>query len=157
MGWTKRQLILQAFEAIGLASHTFDLSAEQEQSALRQLDSMMATWNGRGLRLGYPIPSTAGGSRLAEDSEVPDRANEAIYLNLAIRLASGVGRQVSIELKESAKQAYDALLSRSAMPSEMQLPSGVPAGAGHKNSERPFLDPPEDNLLVGPDGELDLD
>lgn len=157
MGWTKLDFVFQAFEEIGVAQSPLDLSPEQRQSGLRKLDAMMAVWNGRGIRLGYPLPSSPGASDITDDTEVPDRANEAIYTNLAIRLASSIGRPVSMELKATAKQAYDVLLSHSAMPSEMQLPSGVPAGAGHKTSGRPFLAGPEDAIDVGPDGELDLD
>mgnify|MGYP003525752305 CR=1 FL=1 len=55
MGWTKRQFVTQAFEEIGLAAYVFDLTPEQLQSALRRLDSMMASWNAKGIRLGYQI------------------------------------------------------------------------------------------------------
>jgi hypothetical protein len=54
MGYTKRQFISAAFEEIGLASYVFDLQPEQLQSALRRLDAMMADWNAKGIRLGYP-------------------------------------------------------------------------------------------------------
>lgn len=157
MGWLKRDFISQAFNDIGMASYVFDLSAEQLQSALRTLDSMMATWNARGIRLGYPIPPTSGGSNLDEDSGVPDRANEAITANLAIRLASAVGKAVSMEMKMTAKQAYSALVAEAALPPVMQLPSGMPAGAGHKRIRRPFLDEPDVALDAGSDSELEFD
>jgi hypothetical protein len=70
MGWSKQDLIDQAFQQIGLAGYVFDLSPEQLQSALKTLDTMMATWNGRGIRLGYPIPSTANGSKGDDDSSL---------------------------------------------------------------------------------------
>jgi hypothetical protein len=57
MGYSKRQFISAAFEEIGLASYVFDLQPEQLQSAMRRLDAMMADWNGKGIRLGYPLPS----------------------------------------------------------------------------------------------------
>lgn len=159
MGWTKREIITQAFGEIGLASYVFDLSAEQLQSALRTLDSMMASWNARGLRLGYPIPSTAGGSDLDHDSGVPDRANEAIVTALAIRLASSVGKAVSPELKQTAKAAYDALLLRIAMPPEQQFPSGMPAGAGNKayGTGSEYLTGPTEGLAAGDDDDLEFD
>lgn len=56
MGWTKRQFVTQAFEEIGLASYVFDLTPEQLDSALRRLDTMIASWNALGIRLGYPLP-----------------------------------------------------------------------------------------------------
>lgn len=160
MGWTKRQFVAQAFEEIGLASYVFDLSPEQMESALRRLDSMMATWNSKGIRLGYPIPSSPQDSNLDAETGVPDSANEAIYLNLGIRLAPSFGKTVSADTKAAAKMAYDSLLSRAAMPMEQQMPAHMPAGAGNKpwrNTDNPFLTPPVDPLLAGQDGPIEFD
>lgn len=156
MGWTKRQFVTQAFEEIGLAAYVFDLTPEQLESALRRLDSMMASWNAKGVRLGYPIPSSPQDSNLDEETNVPDSANEAIYLNLSIRLAPGFGKVVSTEAKSVAKMSYDTLLSRAAFPPEMQLPGTMPSGAGNKywNIDNPFLEGPVDPLLAGEDGPI---
>ena len=132
MTWTKRQIVEQAFEAIGMASYTYDLQPEQLQSACRQLDAMMAVWNNKNVLLSYPIPSTPENTDLDTESNLPDRANEAVYTNLAIRIAPNYGKQVSPELKQFAFYAYQGLLSKSAMPREMQFPSTLPRGAGHK-------------------------
>jgi len=156
MGWTKRQFVTQAFEEIGLAAYVFDLNPEQLQSGLRRLDSMMATWNAKGIRLGYPLPSSPQDSDLDEQTNVPDSSNEAIYLNLAIRIAPSFGKTPSVDTKATAKAAYDNLLSIAAMPMEMQLPGTLPVGAGNKpwNIDQPFVNPPVDPLLAGQDGEI---
>lgn len=154
MSWTKRQFIEQAFEEIGLAAYVFDLSADQLQSAMRRLDAMMAYWNSRGIRLGYPIPGSPQDGDIDADTGVPDAANLAIYANLAIQLAPSFGKAIPIEEKVIAKMAYDSLLARAAMPMEMQLPGTMPLGAGHKSLDQPFVTPPIDPLLAGPDGEL---
>jgi len=156
MSWTKRQFVVQAFEEIGLASYVFDLGPEQLQSALRRLDAMMAAWNAKGIRVGYPIPGSPENSDLDTETNVPDSANEAIYLNLGIRLGPAFGKMIPPELKVSAKLAYDNLLSLAAMPGEMQLPGTMPAGAGNKpwRRDNPFLTPPVDPLLSGQDGEI---
>ena len=157
MGWTKQQIINQAFEAVGIAAYTFDLSSEQLQSALRQLDMMMAAWNARGIRLGYPIPANVNGGSLTDQSGLSDMAIEAVYTNLAIRLCPGVGKTASPELKTLAKHSLDALFSLAATPPEMQFPSGTPAGAGNRRwTENPFLDEPSDLVDAGPDGELEV-
>ena len=85
MGWTKRDIIEQAFDEIGLAGYVFDLQPQQLDSALRRLDNMMATWNGKGIRIGYALPSSPGSSDLDQESGVTDMAIEAMALNLAIR------------------------------------------------------------------------
>jgi hypothetical protein len=157
MSWTKRQFVEQAFDEIGLASYTFDLQPEQLQSALRRLDTMMATWNAKGIRLAYPLPSNPQDSDLDQDTEVPDSAFEAIYTNLAVRIAPSFGKQVAIEVKVAAKQAYDVLLQRATAPIEMQLPGTMPAGAGQKpwRTDDPFIVPPQDPVQSGPEGFLD--
>lgn len=159
MGWTKRQFVTQAFEEIGLAAYVYDLTPEQLQSALRRLDSMMASWNAKGIRLGYPIPSSPQNSSLNEETNVPDSANEAIYTNLGIRIAPGFGKTVSTDTKATAKTTYDTLLSRAAMPPEQQLPGTMPAGAGNKpwrTYDNPFLNRPVDPLLAGEDGPIEF-
>lgn len=154
MGWTKRQFVEQAFEEVGYASYAYDLEPEQLQSACRRLDSMIGTWNGKGIRLGYPIPASPENTDLDTETGVPDSANETIYLNLAIRLAPGLGKVVPPELKASAKAGYNVLLSRANFPMEKQFPASMPIGAGYKHTERNFVDPPEDPLLAGEDNEL---
>lgn len=158
MGWTKRQFINQAFEEVGLAAYVFDLTPEQLQSAMYRLDSMMAAWNAKGIRLGYPVPSSPEAGDLDTGTNVPDSANEAIYLNLGVRLAPGFGKTVSNDTKSSAKQAYDTLLSRAAMPTEQQLPVTMPVGSGNKpwRIDNPYVQPSDDPLLAGGDGEIEF-
>lgn len=117
---------------IGLASYAFDLSSEQLQSACRIMDSMIASWNRRNLKIGYPTPTSPEDTDLDAETEVPDSANEAIYTNLALRLASTIGRSTTSELKQSAYQSYQALLAKAVRPREMQYPETLPRGAGNK-------------------------
>lgn len=148
MSWTKRQFVMQAFEEIGYSSYIFDLEPEQLQSALRRLDSMMGTWNGKGIRVGYPLPSSPELSELDTETEVQDSANEAIYLNLAIRIAPTVGKTVSPETKKSAKAAYNQLLALMTKPTEMRLPTTLPSGAGNKGwtTDKEFIAPLEETI-----------
>ena len=93
------------------------------------------------------------------ETEVPDYASEAIYVNLAIRLAPTVGKQVSAETKINAKGLYNLLLQHAARPMEQQLPNTMPSGAGNKpwrNENSPFLREPVDPLLAGEDGPIEF-
>lgn len=158
MGWTKREFVTQAFDEIGLASYAFDLTPDQMQSALRRLDTMIAAWNALGIRLGYPLPSNPQDSDLDEQTNVPDSSNEAIYTNLAIKLAPSYGKQVMPDTKMTAKESYNTLLSRAAMPIEQQLPGTMPSGAGNKswrNYDTPFLRRPVDPVIAGQDGVIE--
>jgi hypothetical protein len=157
MGYSKRQFVAAAFEEIGLASYVFDLSPEQLQAALRRLDAMIADWNGKGIRLGYPLPGSPQDSDLDEPTLVPDSANQAILTNLAIRIAPSYGKVVMPDTKAVAKDSYNTLLQRATMPPEQQLPATMPAGAGNKPwrvYDNPFIRPPVDPVDAGPDGPL---
>jgi hypothetical protein len=157
MGYSKRQFVYAAFEEIGLASYVFDLQPEQLQSALRRLDAMMADWNGKGIRLGYPLPGSPQDSDLDEPTLVPDWANEAIICSLGIRVAPSYGKQVMNETKATAKQGYDTLLQRATFPLEQQFPNTMPSGAGNKPwrvYDNPFLRPPVSPVEAGPDGPI---
>lgn len=160
MGWTKRQLISQAFDEIGLAGYVFDLSPDQLNSALLKLDSMMAQWTAKNIRLGYPLATSPQNSDIDTDTAVPLEAVEAVYTNLAMRIAASFGKTVSMETKQYAKISYDTLLSAAAFPRQQQMPGTMPAGAGNKpwrDRENPFLRQPDDNpLAVEGNGQLDF-
>lgn len=161
MGWTKRQIIEQAFAEIGLASYSFDIQPDQMEDALRRLDNMMALWNSKGIRLGYPIPSSPGASDVDEETGVSDDALEAMSLNLAVRIAPAYGKTPMPDTKANASLGYKTLLMNSARPQEMQIdPMTIPAGAGNKQwryAQDPYLPRPSDPLTVGYDNVLDFD
>ena len=133
MSWTKRQFVRQAFSMIGYADYDYDLQPEQLQNALYILDSMLATWNAKMVPLAYPVTGSPEDSDLDDESNVPDRANEAIYLNLALKIAPSLGKTVSPDLKASAWYAYNNLLSWAlSNPRVMSMPDTMPRGAGNK-------------------------
>lgn len=147
MSWTKRQFILSAFEEIGIGSYNFDLSPEMMEMGRKRLDAMMATWNAKGMRLAYSIPSGADDGDLDEDSNVPDSANEAVYLNLAIRLAPAFGKQIAPEMKQEAFKAFNVAMAKNMTIQERQGSQTIPAGAGNKwrRFYSPYLLKAEDN------------
>jgi hypothetical protein len=159
MGYSKRQFCEAAFEEIGIASYVFDLSPEALESCMRRLDAMMAEWNAKGIRLGYPIPGSPDESDLDEPTGVPDSANEAIITSLGVRIAPSYGKAVSPDTKLTAKAGYNTLLARATYPPEMQLPSTMPLGAGNKPGwvHGPFVDAPETTIDAGSDNSLTFD
>jgi hypothetical protein len=157
MAFTKRDFVLAAFEEIGYASYIYDAMPEQLESVLRSLDMMMATWNGKGIRVGYPLPSSPSGSNLDTVTDVSDALAETIYKNLAIRIAPRFGKTIPQETKQAAKEGYDALLIKIAMPIEQNFPTRLPAGAGNKpwrRTQTPFIVPPDEPLDAGNDDVL---
>ena len=149
MGLTKRQFIELAFDEIGFSDYVYNLSAAQLEAALRKMDAMVATWNALGLNISYALPTDQADSDLSTDSGVPDRANEAIILNLAIRLAPSFGKVPSPDTKINASMAYNAMFAVSAKPLQMQFPETLPSGQGNKPwrlVNDPFLFRPVDRL-----------
>ena len=159
MGYSKRQFVEAAFGEIGLAAYVFDASPQQLEAALKRLDALMADWNGRGIRLSYPLHGDPEFSDIDAESNVPDYANEAIILNLALRLAPSYGKQVMPDTKINAKNAYNTMMARTALPMEQQLPESMPLGAGNKPwrvSYNEYVRPPIDHVLTGGEGKLEL-
>jgi len=142
MSWTKKQIIEQAFEEIGLASYIFDLTPDQLQSALRRLDLLVGSWLAKNIRISYPLPTSPQDSNIDQEIDVPIQFNEALVLNLAVRLAPSYGKALTPETKANAKLMYDQLLVEAAAPIEQQYVKTLPLGAGYKRTERVFVDYP---------------
>lgn len=157
MGYTRRDFVNAACEELGVSTYLFDLPPERLEEMGRRLDALMATWNAKGIRLGYPLPSGPGTNDLDAETEVPDMAFEAIAGNLAIRCAAIFGKQVMPTTLTTAKSAYNALLGHFAGPIQRQL-GPLPAGSGNKPwiVGDPFLVPARDPLLAGNDSALEF-
>lgn len=156
MGWTKRQFIAAAFGELGLSLTTFELNDDQLSEALTRLDSMMALWDSVGIRLGCSFNSSSG---IDDTTPIPDFANEAVFMNLAVRVAPSYGKAVHPDTRELAKSGYENLLRISSQfPQELKL-TGLPVGAGNKpvRSSINFLDVPTESIDAGMDNQLDFD
>lgn len=159
MGYSRRQFIDAAFEELGLAEYTFDMQPEQYQGAARRLDAMLMNWNGRGLRLGPNISGTAAGADLAQDMGLPDIANEAVILNLAVALAPSYGKTTSPATNAGARNALNTVFARFAKPIPQRFPRDLPLGAGNKpwRYGNPFVLPEKEPLLANTDSALELE
>lgn len=149
--WTKRAIVEEAFAELALQGYVFDLTPEEMQTALRRLDTMLATWEAHGVRVGYAF----GGDDLDAPSGLPDYAVEAAFLGLAVRLAPGFGKQLSSDTRRAANESYDYLLWAAAQPIQQQLPNTFARGAGNRIwrwSQRPFFPTPDSNPLTNPQG-----
>lgn len=160
MAYKKQDIVDLAFQEIGIASYEFDLNPQESNGALRQLDLMMASWNDRGIRLGYPLPSSPNESDLDQEIDIPDRAFEAMYLNLAVRISAGFGKQLAAQTLVEATRTYMRLLSSSMRVIEQAYDyRAVPSGAGNKSWSfrgSPFLPIPISPLTTGSDDVLEI-
>ena len=130
--WTKQALVLAARRELGLGG-AFDANdANELGDDMQRLDAMVAAWASKGIRLSYALPSSPEASAIGAGSGIADAAAEAVYLNLALRIAPGYGKAITPETRSAARNAYDALLIDAAQPQQQQLRGGMPAGAGNK-------------------------
>lgn len=132
MGWTKKQLIEEAFAELALAGHVFDLDADVLEGALRKLDTMMAEWSGVGISIGYLLPATPDASNIGDDSGIPDTANRPVYMNLAVALAAGRGKSLTPQTIAAATRGYNTLLGAAVAPVGGQASALPLIGAGNK-------------------------
>ncbi len=162
MGWTKGELVSEAYGELALAGYEFDITPDEQQAALRRMDAMMARWNSQGIVIGYGLSASPTGSATDDDSGIPAECVEAVYLNLAVNVAASKGKQLAQSTKAKAKEAFDALLSRavSAQTSQQQLAAGTPRGQGRKPWRQmgsPFITPPDTGAIQNSaDGGLNL-
>ena len=121
------------------------------------MDMMIASWNGRGIRLAYALESDPDGASVDQASGLADSDIECVVTNLAMRLAPSYGKTCPTETREAARETFSAMLSRSVEMPTMQLPLSMPMGAGYKRrNQRPFF-APADPVDAGNDGELTLE
>ena len=153
---TKRQIIEMAYSAVGLAGFVYDLQPEQVESARRMLDAMMASWNARGLRVGWPIPSSPDIGDVDEETNLPDSALEAVYLNLGPLLANMHGKQVTPMYLGMARAAKDTMMISLVKPAERKMPGGYPLGAGHKSVYGPAWSADPVSVISTGNDELEL-
>jgi len=116
----------------------------------------MGEWDGRGIHIAYPITSPAT-IDLDASSNVPNFATRAVILGLAVELAPQFGRQVMQSTRSNAQRALETVMSRLATAPQMQFPNTTPSGAGNKpwlSPANPFLQPPDDAITVGEEGDL---
>ena len=162
MSWTKADIVSAAFGELALADYDFDIQPEEQQACARRLDAMMATWQARGVSLPYAFAAGANVD-LQQDSGLPLKAVEAVYLALAVRQAASKGKAVPASLKTSAKEAFDALASSIAHAEigQQQYRAGTPRGAGSKpwrTTNAPFVPVPNTSpLQISDDGGLNFD
>ncbi|WP_207791147.1 packaged DNA stabilization gp4 family protein [Allosphingosinicella flava] len=118
-----------AFEAIGIANYVFDTTAEEQASAARRLDAMMAQWDEEGITLGYT--ATDGDPQPDVEMTTPAYADDAIALNLALRLAPSFGKEPMPSVKGEAKRAYGLVVAKTLQTPAMHGTRVPIAGGGN--------------------------
>lgn len=154
MSWTKKQLILRAFGKIGLASHIYDIKPEELEDALYDLDAIVAEWAAKGVRIGYPLPSSPHLGDIDDDTGIPDSAARPLYYQLAMSIAPDYGKEISQDVRAIAAEGFKVLLAKSAVIPEMRIVDAL-SGAGAKTPDSPYFDVDDEELTVEYGGDLE--
>lgn len=152
---TKRFILDQAFDEIGLAGYVFNLSGSDLMSAIYKLDAMVASWESLSTSIGWVFSANPLDADPDQQITVPDAALQPLIANLAVRLAPAFGKQVSIETKSAAIMGLNALRTRFVSIPDKVYPDNLPIGTGNRlplaNNFYPVTNPLEVN-----GGELDV-
>jgi hypothetical protein len=131
VSYIKRDIVTEAYAELALAGYVFDLTADELLWASRRLDMLMGTWLEAGIDLDYPVP-TGPVTDLDVVTNIQPWAVEAVVLALAVRIAAAKGKALAQSTLNSAKDAYDRLAVRFAMPGTVEFLDILPTGAGDK-------------------------
>lgn len=160
MGWTKGQLVDQAYAELALQGYDFDISPEEEQSALIRLDAMMADWEQDGIQIGYAFADSPDGIDADTDSGIPPSANQTVFLSLAMQMAASIGKQLAPTTMRTQREGYGKLLRKAAFPPSQQFQGVMPVGAGNRRfygDSRPFFPSPDlGPLSIDSGGDLNI-
>lgn len=129
---TKGTVVDMAFEEITLAGYNLDATTDEQASAIRRLDSLMARWAHSSLNVGYNFPAAVGGSARADVSGIPDLALDAAVVDLALAIAPGIGKTLSVETRIRYRQSMNAVRAVFSVIPERSLPISTLRGAGNK-------------------------
>lgn len=123
-GRTKRDIIEMMREFCGQAGFEFELTPEEAASDVRLLDTMMAEWpwNLTGYSRGLSLPDEPSG--LAE-VDVP-----AVFMELALRRAPGLGKSLSPEARAAMARSNAALHARYSTILTQPLAQNTVRGSG---------------------------
>jgi hypothetical protein len=128
---TRRAIIYQAYEELGIAEYNFDISPEELATARRRLDSMMAEWE-MIVALGYYMPTNPEDSDVDDETNLPQGAIDAVAKNLSLQLAPGLGKTPSTLTMMGAKNGKNAVLAKAVVIPQKQFSGNLPVGSGNK-------------------------
>jgi hypothetical protein len=128
---TKGALVIRALGKIGIANYVFDTEAEEDVSALRQLDSLAARWQGKLEPIGYLQPATNGASLPSDAAGIHEEDVDTFISNLALLLAPDYGKTAAGSLVRQARETQSELFCKYRRRVEYQLPHRQPTGAGN--------------------------
>lgn len=138
MTTTKNDLVRQALKKLAVTGFDYEVDPSESESALVELESMMAEWDGQGIRVGYNLANSPEEANGADDSGVLDFSRNAIIYNLALRVAPEYGKEPSPAVVSGAGQSISRLLTAIAYIPTVKYPRRMPRGSGNTLRDRGY-------------------
>jgi hypothetical protein len=122
---TKIQLVSMAFDELRINGITSSADSEDNVLALQSLEQLVSELN---IDIGWrfedqPDPNTMSG--------IPQYAESAIYMALAVRIAPRYGKDAGL-IRTQASAAMSALVARVNKPRQVSYPTRMPMGLGNR-------------------------
>jgi hypothetical protein len=155
MTTTKNDIIRQALKKLAVTGFDSEVDPSESESALIELESMMAEWDGQGIRVGYNLAVTPEDANGADAAGILDFSRNAIVYNLAIRVAPEYGKEPSAAVVMGASQSMSRLFTAIHYLPISQYPRRMPRGSGNTMRDRGYRSRFYDNQPSGIDVEND--
>lgn len=122
---TKIQLVSMAFDELRINGITSSADSEDNVLALQSLEQLVSELN---IDIGWrfedePSPNTMSG--------IPQHAESAIYMALAVRIAPRYGKDAGM-IRTQASAAMSAIVARVSKPRQVSYPTRMPMGLGNR-------------------------
>lgn len=122
---TKIELLDRAYSKLRISGITVDPTPGDVEIALDEMECMLAEWDLVNVCLGYqfedePEPNSESGLQRGYEN--------AVQVNLAIRMAPEFAKQIPAELMMQASQSYSKISSAVAVVKETPYPQRQPVG-----------------------------
>jgi hypothetical protein len=140
MGWTKRQILNDAFSEIGMAGYVFDLEPDDLQTALNRLDSLMSQWESDNIYTGYAVTDDPASISIDGDSGILSQYVLPVIHNLAVQIAPSYGKQPMPQTMAAARKGYAVALRTKTVPMKSANITVTPAGSGNTRRIDNYLD-----------------
>ena len=131
---TRTRILSRAFGRLAMGDYEFDITADEKAAARLTLDGMMAEWEAQGLTLGF-IPSEDEQND-AVDIGTPAWAEQALWSNLAVRMAADFGKQSGPALVKDARRGYDLVSAKTQVIPRQQNARSTLHGGGQRYYRR---------------------
>ena len=118
------------YEECGRAGYDFDRLPSEDASTLRKMDAVMSQLLSQGVAVNYNFPAVFGQGKPSDAMGVPDSVLDTIAMMVALRVAPGMGKTMSVESRKALAEGKAFLFAETSKLPDMLLPKTTASGSG---------------------------